>query len=95
MSVLGPTLGALEVGVLCSSVLYGVATAQTFLYAQGRFKDPIWLQILVSTGISHANYLSIFWDLGWIRLVGMVASKRRLNIDSSPPQDPRDSTYRL
>ncbi|KAF8492940.1 hypothetical protein JB92DRAFT_3000838 [Gautieria morchelliformis] len=47
MSVLGLTLGALEVGVLCSSVLYGVATTQAFLYARGRFKDPIWLQIFV------------------------------------------------
>jgi hypothetical protein len=58
------------VGVLCSSVLYGVATTQAFLYSQARFKDPIWLRIFVSTANSHPNYLSIFLDLrldssGW------------------------------
>ncbi|GJJ10832.1 hypothetical protein Clacol_005060 [Clathrus columnatus] len=42
------TLGAFELGVLFASVLYGIVLSQTFTYTQEKFRDPIWLKVLVS-----------------------------------------------
>ncbi|KAF8586983.1 hypothetical protein K439DRAFT_1631103, partial [Ramaria rubella] len=47
MSTLGVTLGALEVSILISTILYGVTILQTFLYTAKSFKDPRWLHIMV------------------------------------------------
>ncbi|KAF8586978.1 hypothetical protein K439DRAFT_1631100 [Ramaria rubella] len=47
MSTLGVTLGALEVSILISTILYGVTSLQTFLYTAKSFKDPRWLHIMV------------------------------------------------
>jgi hypothetical protein len=48
MTILDLSVGALEIGVLLSTVLYGVATVQAWLYTERNFKDPIWLRIMVS-----------------------------------------------
>lgn len=45
---LGPTLGAIELGVLISSVFYGVTCVQTFTYYQKAAKDRLGLKCLVA-----------------------------------------------
>jgi len=47
MSTLDLTLGALEIGVLMSTVLYGVLTAQAFVFSGRSTEDPLWLRIMV------------------------------------------------
>ena len=47
MSTLPATLGALEVGILISSVLYGVTTLQAWLYVENCSADKCYLRILV------------------------------------------------
>ena len=48
MSVLPQTLGALEVSILMSSVLYGLTTLQAWLYAERYSTDAMYLRVLVS-----------------------------------------------
>ena len=48
MSTLFATLGAVEVAILISSVLYGVTTLQAWLYAENHSADKCYLRILVS-----------------------------------------------
>ena len=48
MSTLPATLGALEVAILISSVLYGVVTLQAWLYAEKYATDKRCLRIMVS-----------------------------------------------
>ncbi|KAF8507923.1 hypothetical protein JB92DRAFT_2815042 [Gautieria morchelliformis] len=49
MSTLDLTLGALEIPILISSVLYGVTCLQAFLYTvtERSFGDPRWVQVMV------------------------------------------------
>ena len=56
MSTLPATLGALEVVILISSVLYGVTTLQAWLYAEKYSADKCYLRILVSV-------LPMFYDI--------------------------------
>ena len=56
MSTLPATLGAVEVAILISSVLYGVTTLQAWLYAEKYFADKRYLRILVSV-------LPMFYDI--------------------------------
>jgi len=48
MSTLDLTLGALEVSIILSTILYGISILQVFLYSERGFKDPLWLRSLVS-----------------------------------------------
>jgi uncharacterized protein (DUF983 family) len=48
MSALDLSIGAVEIGVLFSTLLYGIVTVQVYLYTEGNFKDPLWLRIMVS-----------------------------------------------
>ena len=48
MSLLDETIGALELGVITSILLYGIFTIQTFLYTQGTINDALWMKFLVS-----------------------------------------------
>lgn len=49
---LGTTLGAIEVGVLLSCILYGIMIVQIYLYATAwKSKDPYWLQSFVRVNI--------------------------------------------
>jgi hypothetical protein len=43
----GLTLGAIEIGVLVSSVLWGCMCVQTYMYASRPTKDPLTLELLV------------------------------------------------
>lgn len=45
---LGLTLGADEFGVLFSSVFYGIALAQSYMYYKNDFKDAVRIRLLVS-----------------------------------------------
>jgi len=47
MGLLDATLGALEIGVLMSIFLFGIATVQVFIYSQSNFKDSLQLRFLV------------------------------------------------
>lgn len=46
-SLVGQALGAVELGVLCSSILYGVMLVQTYNYYQLRFKDGPFIKSIV------------------------------------------------
>jgi hypothetical protein len=48
MTSLDSTLGALEIGILIGTTLYGISTVQVFLYTERNFKDPLWLRVMVS-----------------------------------------------
>jgi hypothetical protein len=48
LSSLGSTLGAIELGVLISSVFYGVTCVQAFAYAQKATKDRSLLKLMVA-----------------------------------------------
>ena len=56
MSTLFATLGAVEVGILISSVLYGVTTLQAWLYAERYSTDKWYLRFMVSV-------LQMFYDM--------------------------------
>lgn len=45
---LATTLGAVEIGVMLSAVLYGVTTLQTYIYWQTPNQDKRWLRYLVA-----------------------------------------------
>lgn len=53
---LGPILGAFELGVLCSSILYGVMLVQSYNYYQLKFNDSLFIRLIV--GIYHNYNLS-------------------------------------
>lgn len=42
------TLGVVEIGVLLSSLLYGMSLVQTYIYATNCKSDSIWLKTVVS-----------------------------------------------
>jgi hypothetical protein len=44
---LGLTLGVLEMGVIVSTLLYGMSTVQVLTYSQESRKDARWLRALV------------------------------------------------
>ena len=67
MSILPETLGALEVGILISSVLYGVTTLQAWLYAEHYSTDKRHLRIMVS--VLSMLYDKILINIGWRNLV--------------------------
>ena len=48
MPTLDDTLGAIEVGVLVSTILFGVLIVQCYTYYQAGFKDQWLIQTLVS-----------------------------------------------
>ncbi|KAF8584330.1 hypothetical protein K439DRAFT_1616755 [Ramaria rubella] len=49
MASLALSLGGLELGILTSSVLYGIVTVQVYLYTSREFDDPLWLRLMVWT----------------------------------------------
>ncbi|THU84765.1 hypothetical protein K435DRAFT_398334 [Dendrothele bispora CBS 962.96] len=57
-------LGPIEVGVLLSSVLYGVVLVQTYKYYQASFKkDPIWLKCTVAClCILQTVHSALLWE---------------------------------
>jgi hypothetical protein len=57
------TIGALEIGVLLSSFLFGIVTVQTFMYFK-KFPNDTWmLKLLVrTTHIVAARLLTTFYD---------------------------------
>jgi len=71
MSSLALTLGALEVGILLSSVLFGVVTVQAFLYTERNFKDPLWLRIVVGIVLLLETIQTIFT---WVLLYSLTVT---------------------
>ena len=45
---LNQTLGAIEIGILVSSILYGVTSVQAWMYWEKGFKDPTYFCCVVS-----------------------------------------------
>ena len=66
MSTLSATLGAIEVAILISSVLYGVTTLQAWLYAEKYSTNKCYLRIIVST-------LPMFYDIPMNILLSRLA----------------------
>lgn len=48
MPALDSTLGAVELGIVLSSILYGVTTMQAYIYTQTGKKDRFSLRLLVA-----------------------------------------------
>ncbi|EIM85250.1 uncharacterized protein STEHIDRAFT_59312 [Stereum hirsutum FP-91666 SS1] len=46
-SLLGQSLGAIELGILCSSILYGAMLVQVYNYYQLRFKDSLFIKLIL------------------------------------------------
>ncbi|KAF8587693.1 hypothetical protein K439DRAFT_1337297 [Ramaria rubella] len=46
--MLDETIGALEIGIILSTVLYGILTLQAYRYTEGDSKDRIWIPIMVA-----------------------------------------------
>ncbi|TFY51183.1 hypothetical protein EVJ58_g10699 [Rhodofomes roseus] len=47
MALIGLTAGAVEVGILISTFLYGITTVQAYVYSRSNHQDPLWLKSLV------------------------------------------------
>ena len=63
-TTLDRTLGAMEIGGVASTVLFGVVTVQAWLYIGSDFNDPLFLRLLVSDSvvffcIAHPR---LFWS---------------------------------
>ena len=70
MFTLTPTLGALEVAILISSLLYGVTTLQAWMYAENYSTDQRYLRVMVPVLPMFRDYLLIFSVyVGWHNLV--------------------------
>jgi hypothetical protein len=97
MSTLDQSIGAVEIGVLLSSVLYGVLTVQAFLYTDKHSTDPLYLRIMVSEmafpPLHHS--LTPSCHLGCIYLVGIVMHLERNSYLTFHPQDLRNRSYRF
>jgi hypothetical protein len=39
--------GVIQVGILISTFLYGIATVQAYIYSRASGRDPVWLKTLV------------------------------------------------
>jgi hypothetical protein len=75
------SLGAIEIGVLLASILYGMSIVLGFVYASASEKDAIWLKLLVSAVwcVIYSNYpypvqkLSIISILETMHIVGILS----------------------
>ncbi|KAH9918664.1 uncharacterized protein B0H18DRAFT_882644 [Fomitopsis serialis] len=47
MASIDLTAGAVEVGIVISTFLYGIATVQAYIYSRSNHQDPLWLKSLV------------------------------------------------
>ncbi|TFY57348.1 hypothetical protein EVG20_g8585 [Dentipellis fragilis] len=87
---LGLTLGSIEIGVLISSILFGVTTVQLYLYYQGKFKDLWWTRGLVwliwLTELLHTVFFWIYLYRVTVTYYGdpthLVESHWTLNVSS-------------
>jgi hypothetical protein len=53
---LGPTLGAIELGVLLSSVFYGVTCVQAYVYAQKAAGDRPVIRLMVAATMCVCSF---------------------------------------
>lgn len=65
------SIGIVEVGILFSSVLYGIATVQAFLYTERNFKDPLYLKTMVGLVWVFETMHTIFI---WVLLYGLTVT---------------------
>ncbi|KAH7914161.1 hypothetical protein BJ138DRAFT_1144516 [Hygrophoropsis aurantiaca] len=65
------SLGALEIGVLLSTCLYGVTTVQAYTYWSSRFRDPLWLRLLVASIWVLESFHTIFL---WVYLYRLTVT---------------------
>jgi hypothetical protein len=97
MSTLDQSIGALEIGILLSSVLYGILTVQAFLYTQTQSKDPMYVRITVSKQVFSPRFIfhSHSCHLGWMYLVGEAFYIESVSCLTFHVQDLRDRSYRF
>jgi hypothetical protein len=58
---LGLTLGVIEIGVLMSTLLYGMTLVQTYIYAMSSSQDRIWMKLFVAiVWFVNLRVLSVF-----------------------------------
>lgn len=101
-SLTGPTLGAIELGVLCALILYGIMLVQVYNYYQLKFKDSMFIKLSVRaqqvTFYDFITSLTIFFSCIPFCMPSVVTShyKYLLKADSfCTPQDHRDRSYHL
>lgn len=63
-----PTLGALEIGAFISILLFGIATAQVYLYFHHFPDDPRMLKSVVSA-FTKSSFTMFISPAGWVYLV--------------------------
>ncbi|KAJ7764863.1 hypothetical protein B0H16DRAFT_1525989 [Mycena metata] len=71
LSQLDLSLGALEIGVLMSSTLWGVTTVQTYLYFTTPNKDPLWTKVAVWTVWILESFHTVF---AWIYIYRLTVT---------------------
>jgi len=71
MSILDLTIGALEIGILLSTVLYGILTLQAYRYTEGQTKDPLWIPVMVTFVWVLETVHTVFL---WILLYGLTVT---------------------
>ncbi|KAJ7083072.1 hypothetical protein B0H15DRAFT_889337 [Mycena belliarum] len=71
LSELDLSLGALEIGILLSSVLWGVTTIQVYIYVTTSNKDPLWTKAIVYLVWSLESFHTIFI---WIYLYRLTVT---------------------
>ncbi|KAF8580007.1 hypothetical protein K439DRAFT_1637393 [Ramaria rubella] len=71
MTVLSLSLGALEIGILFSTALYGVASIQAFIYAERNLKDALWLRVMV---VLVWLFESVHTGLTWALLYSLTVT---------------------
>ena len=53
---LGSSLGVIELGILASTMLYGIMIVQAYTYYQAAFKDSYYMRSLVSGRTTRSLY---------------------------------------
>lgn len=75
MSIIDLTIGAIEVGVLLATVVFGVVASFVFKYLELGFDDPILVRVMVSVSVrwnirctaEHSSLQIFFTWSAWIR----------------------------
>ncbi|THU80056.1 hypothetical protein K435DRAFT_696508 [Dendrothele bispora CBS 962.96] len=81
MTSLGPTLGSIELGILFSSVLYGIVIVQIYTYYQASFKkDGNFLKFIVAIlGLLETLHSIILWKYLYSKTVSNFGITKSLN----------------
>jgi len=88
--IIKPNMGALMLGMVFSSVLYGVTVLQTYQYYDGYWEDPLYLKTFVATlwvldtaqlvTVVHANWWYLIAHYGDIAALEIVPASLAVEV---------------